>query len=276
MSTTRLFADPVHPQSARCGVWGGRAGRPSVALVQSGPVSSSSASAAVAPGVTIRYEGNAQVELSASGGARVLIDVYDPTALSAPPTADDILLTTHTHDDHLSPRLHDCFPGPQLFVKEGGIDTPDVTITWHRCGSHARRPARSEERHRLHLRRRHGRPAHRPLRRHRPDGPDRRAGEGGGPRGRRRHPVRQRVQPHRCEQQEGLPPDGAGQASADPADAHEPGRREVRRDAVAGAVLEAALGDGYGRRAPEKTSLLLLGDDGAFYADMVPAEKVDW
>ena len=93
------------------------------------PVPTAPASAAAAPGVTIRYEGNAQVELSLNGGARVLIDVYDPSALSAPPTSDDILLTTHTHDDHLSPDFRGSFPGRQLFVREGAIETPDAVIT---------------------------------------------------------------------------------------------------------------------------------------------------
>ena len=69
------------------------------------------------------------MELSANGGPRVLIDVYDPPALSAPPTVEDVLLTTHTHDDHLSPDFQKGFPGRQLFVKEGRIDTPDATLT---------------------------------------------------------------------------------------------------------------------------------------------------
>ncbi len=59
----------------------------------------------------------------------MLIDVYDPSALSAPPTAADILLTTHTHDDHLSPDFRGSFPGRQLFVREGAIKTPGAVIT---------------------------------------------------------------------------------------------------------------------------------------------------
>ncbi len=93
------------------------------------PVAAEPATAPPASGVTIRYEGNAQVEVSLNGGARVLIDIYDPSALSAPPTADDILLTTHTHDDHLSPGFRGSFPGRQLFVREGAIETPDAVIT---------------------------------------------------------------------------------------------------------------------------------------------------
>jgi L-ascorbate metabolism protein UlaG (beta-lactamase superfamily) len=93
------------------------------------PVAAEPATASPATGVTILYEGNAQVEVSLNGGARVLIDVYDPAALSAPPTADDILLTTHAHDDHLSPDFRDSFPGRQLFVREGAIKTPGAVIT---------------------------------------------------------------------------------------------------------------------------------------------------
>jgi len=93
------------------------------------PIATDPATASPASGVTIRYEGNAQVEVSLNGGARVLIDVYDPSALSAPPTADDILLTSHTHDDHLSPDFQKGFPGRQLFVREGEIQAPNATIT---------------------------------------------------------------------------------------------------------------------------------------------------
>jgi L-ascorbate metabolism protein UlaG (beta-lactamase superfamily) len=80
-------------------------------------------------GVTIRYEGNAQVELSAGGGARVLIDVWSPDALAAPATSEDVLLTTHTHDDHLSPDFQAAFPGEQLFVREGSLDTSVAQIS---------------------------------------------------------------------------------------------------------------------------------------------------
>jgi len=56
----------------------------------------------------IYYEQNAQVELINSEGSRVLIDVHDPTALSSPPTVNDVLLTTHNHGDH---RRLDCRGG---------------------------------------------------------------------------------------------------------------------------------------------------------------------
>jgi len=102
---------------------------PSAATVASSAASPTAGSTApTGPGVTIAYEGNAQVELRASGGARVLVDVWDPEALSAPPTSEDVLLTTHTHDDHVSPDFQADFPGEQLFVKAGKMDTSTATI----------------------------------------------------------------------------------------------------------------------------------------------------
>lgn len=81
-----------------------------------------------ASGVTLGYGGNAQVELSADGGPRVFIDVWNTTALSAPPTAGDILLTTHTHDDHVDADFVESFPGRQLFAREGEVESGDVRI----------------------------------------------------------------------------------------------------------------------------------------------------
>lgn len=78
--------------------------------------------------VTIYYEENAQVELVSSEGKRVLIDVFDPSALTSPATAEDILLTTHGHQDHVNADFLDAFPGQQLYVREGEITLPDVAI----------------------------------------------------------------------------------------------------------------------------------------------------
>lgn len=77
--------------------------------------------------VTIYYEGNAQVELVSPQGTRVLIDVYDPSLLSAPATDKDVLLTTHGHSDHVSPGTTS-FTGPSLYIKAGDIQVADVTI----------------------------------------------------------------------------------------------------------------------------------------------------
>jgi L-ascorbate metabolism protein UlaG (beta-lactamase superfamily) len=77
--------------------------------------------------LNIYYEGNAQVELISPQGSRVLIDVYDPSLLSAPATAKDILLTTHGHTDHVS-SLSNNFPGQALYIKSGSIKTADLSI----------------------------------------------------------------------------------------------------------------------------------------------------
>lgn len=81
-----------------------------------------------APAITIYYEQNAQVELIGSKGTRVLIDVWDPSRLSRPATQNDILLTTHTHLDHVNTDFLSDFKGKQLFVRIGEITTADVNI----------------------------------------------------------------------------------------------------------------------------------------------------
>lgn len=77
--------------------------------------------------VTIYYEGNAQVELVSSQGIRVLIDIYDPNLLSAPATEKEILLTTHSHSDHVS-ALTNTFTGPSLYLKAGELQVADVKV----------------------------------------------------------------------------------------------------------------------------------------------------
>ena len=98
----------------------------SVALV--GLLLGISISASAGPVVTVFYEENGQVELISSKGTRVLIDVYRPTRLSSPATKDDILLTTHTHPDHVNWDFLAGFKGQQLFAKTGEITTGDVAI----------------------------------------------------------------------------------------------------------------------------------------------------
>lgn len=80
-------------------------------------------------GVTLTYEGNAQVELVSPTGRHVYLDVPDPSQLVKQPTADDILLTTHLHTDHYYAAWADTFPGQQILASTGKIDLPDVTIT---------------------------------------------------------------------------------------------------------------------------------------------------
>ena len=78
--------------------------------------------------VKLYYEENAQIELISPKGLRVLIDVHDPNALSSPPTAKDVLLTTHNHGDHRRLDFVSSFPGQQLDVKVGEIHFDNVTI----------------------------------------------------------------------------------------------------------------------------------------------------
>jgi len=121
---------------AGCGT--GQAGGPTSPSTSPPPVSAatttSPAPASVmtppAPtnGVRIRWTGPAQVELTASGAPRVLIDILGQSSLSAPPTADDILLTTHDHPDHMSYEFTKDFPGTQLSVREGTVEKPGVAI----------------------------------------------------------------------------------------------------------------------------------------------------
>jgi L-ascorbate metabolism protein UlaG (beta-lactamase superfamily) len=80
------------------------------------------------PKVTIFYEEGAQVELISPEGSRVLIDVVYPDSLSAPATAQDALLTTHGHNDHVNGDFQKSFPGPQLFIRAGTLELPGVNI----------------------------------------------------------------------------------------------------------------------------------------------------
>jgi len=79
--------------------------------------------------ITLYYVGkSAQVELTSPDGIRVLIDVAYPDFLSSPPTAEDILLTTHLHLDHHNPGFSDSFPGQKLVARQGEIVMGDVAI----------------------------------------------------------------------------------------------------------------------------------------------------
>jgi L-ascorbate metabolism protein UlaG (beta-lactamase superfamily) len=79
-------------------------------------------------GFTIYYEENAQVELINPAGTRILIDVYRPDLLSSPATEKDVLLTTHSHPDHVNSDFFKSFPGKQLMKQVGEIKLPDVII----------------------------------------------------------------------------------------------------------------------------------------------------
>jgi L-ascorbate metabolism protein UlaG (beta-lactamase superfamily) len=79
-------------------------------------------------GLTIYYEENCQVEIIAPSGQRILIDVYDPTLLSSPATASDILLTTHLHTDHYNAAFVASFPGKTVTNEAGEFTLDGITI----------------------------------------------------------------------------------------------------------------------------------------------------
>ena len=97
------------------------------------------------PGLTITFMDNAQVELVSPAARHIFIDVYDPTRLTRAPSADDILLTTHTHDDHVIASFQGAFPGQQLFTSEGKIELPDVTVVGIASAHNAWDPIQAEK-----------------------------------------------------------------------------------------------------------------------------------
>jgi hypothetical protein len=107
----------------------GSGSTPSPAQRTAAPTAAATAaSAAPEMNLTIYHEDNAQVELIAGSGKRVLIDVWDPTQLSAPATANDILLTTHSHTDHYYGAFVDSFPGKKLTIEAGTLEADGVSI----------------------------------------------------------------------------------------------------------------------------------------------------
>jgi L-ascorbate metabolism protein UlaG (beta-lactamase superfamily) len=78
--------------------------------------------------LSIAYEENCQIELIASSGQRILIDVYDPNQLTSPATAADILLTTHLHTDHYNAAFEASFPGQKITNKAGELTLGDTEI----------------------------------------------------------------------------------------------------------------------------------------------------
>src|SRR4030042_1796736 len=78
--------------------------------------------------VKLYYEETAQVELISPGNTRILIDVYNPAGLSSPAVENDVLLTTHSHQDHYKASFLNSFPGQQLQFEPGDINLSDVTI----------------------------------------------------------------------------------------------------------------------------------------------------
>jgi Beta-lactamase superfamily domain len=101
---------------------------PSAATTSAEPTPIPSAMA-TSSSVSLTYDDYAQVELVTPIGRHILIDVADPSQLIKSPSADDILLTTHLHDDHYKQSFVDAFPGQQIFDSTGRIELSDVTIT---------------------------------------------------------------------------------------------------------------------------------------------------
>jgi L-ascorbate metabolism protein UlaG (beta-lactamase superfamily) len=96
------------------------------------------------PKVKITYEDNAQFELVSPQGTRVLIDIADPAKLTSPATAQDILLTTHGHGDHLNSPFAKSFPGQQLKFQDGEIKQADVAIQAIKAAHNATAPDGSD------------------------------------------------------------------------------------------------------------------------------------
>ena len=96
------------------------------------------------PKVKITYEENAQFELVSPQGTRVLIDIADPSKLTSPATAQDILLTTHSHGDHYDSTFVKSFLGQQLTFQEGEIKQADVAIKAIKAAHNATPPDGSD------------------------------------------------------------------------------------------------------------------------------------
>ena len=79
--------------------------------------------------VSVNFYAVAQVEIITPTGRAIYIDVTTPSKLNKKPTPDDVLLTTHTHADHIYKPFVEGFPGQQLYATGGKIELPDVTIT---------------------------------------------------------------------------------------------------------------------------------------------------
>lgn len=77
----------------------------------------------------IAYGENAQFELTAPSGQRVVLDLDDPTVLTAPLKASDIVLITHLHTDHYNAAVVDAFTGTKLVNKNDTLTSGDLKVT---------------------------------------------------------------------------------------------------------------------------------------------------
>jgi len=77
--------------------------------------------------IKITYEEQGQIELTRANGTRILIDVWNPSALSKPPTASDILLLTHSEREDTT--FQASFPGQKLIATAGQLTANGVRVT---------------------------------------------------------------------------------------------------------------------------------------------------
>jgi L-ascorbate metabolism protein UlaG (beta-lactamase superfamily) len=80
-------------------------------------------------GIMLYYQGNAQFEIVSPAGVHVWFDVIDTGQFTAQPTANDVMLTTHSHTDHYDAKLAKSFPGQKLNFQPGEITASDVKVT---------------------------------------------------------------------------------------------------------------------------------------------------
>lgn len=90
------------------------------------PATGGTPAPAAAKGLTISYGESAQIELTSQSGKRILIDVFDPTALTS--ATADILLATHLHGDHYSAPFADAFKGQKLVDQTTELTSGDINI----------------------------------------------------------------------------------------------------------------------------------------------------
>jgi L-ascorbate metabolism protein UlaG (beta-lactamase superfamily) len=74
-------------------------------------------------------DASAQYEIVTPTGRHVYLDVVQWGFENRKPTADDILLVTHGHPDHMGMGIVEGFPGTTVVMKAESIKLPDVTVT---------------------------------------------------------------------------------------------------------------------------------------------------
>ena len=79
--------------------------------------------------VEIKFYDAAQAEIIVPDGTRVLIDAINASKLTAPMTAEDIVLFTHMHSDHYSADLAEQYAVKKLLFKKGIYEKDGIRIT---------------------------------------------------------------------------------------------------------------------------------------------------